>query len=228
MPTIATPPRWLRPFAAAALAACVLAGQAGAMEFSRQVPADGCAACGWILAEGEIDEQTPGGFEDFLAREPDAPRLVRFHSTGGRIPFAMRLGQMIREGGFDTVVGRAMVRGRNGRPVRQRSDCYSACTVAFLGGNRRSVDQGRFGIHRPRVEPFGTEDRPYTPDQIKVGLRSARTFLSIFTLQMGVDAEFVDQTFADPAIRMLDRATLARLRIITGGLTKPSGMKPRS
>jgi hypothetical protein len=195
-------------------AAVVQAAPAGAMKFSRQGPAEGCATCFWILAEGEIDGSTPGRFDDFLAQHPDAPRLVRLNSRGGLIVFAMRLGQMIREGGFDTVVGRARMRHADGRIETQFSNCYSACTLAFLGGLRRRVKGGDFGIHRPAIDRARI-GRTVDEEQIEQGMRLSGFVFAAYVAQMGVDPEFITRSFADPDIHLLDHDDLVRLKVVT-------------
>jgi len=195
-------------------AAAVQAATADAMTFSRQGPAEDCATCFWILAEGEIDSSTPGRFDDFLAQHPDAPRLVRLNSRGGLIVFAMRLGQMIREGGFDTVVGRVKMHHADGRIETQFSNCYSACTLAFLGGLRRRVDRGDFGIHRPAIDRARI-GRTVDEEQIEQGMRLSGFVFAAYVVQMGVDAEFITRSFADPDIHLLDHDDLVRLKVVT-------------
>ena len=195
-------------------AAAAQPAMAGSMKFKLQGPAEGCATCFWILAEGEVDRSTPGRFDDFLARTPDPPRLVRLNSHGGLIVFAMRLGQMIREGGFDTVVGRATMRHADGRIETQFSNCYSACTLAFLGGRRRRVDGGNFGIHRPAIDRARI-GRTVDQEQIERGMRLSGFVFAAYVVQMGVDADFITRSFADPDLHLLDHDDLVRLKVVT-------------
>jgi hypothetical protein len=189
---------------------------AGSMKFKLQGPAEGCATCFWILAEGEIDRTTPGRFDDFLARTPGPPRLVRLNSHGGLIVFATRLGQMMREGGFDTVVGRVRMRHADGRTETQFSNCFSACTLAFLGGVRRRVDGGDFGIHRPAVDKARV-GRTVDAEEIRQAMRLSGYLVAAYVAQMGVDAEFITRSFAGRDIRLLDHDDLVRMKIVTDG-----------
>ncbi len=193
---------------------------AGSMKFKLQGPAEGCATCFWILAEGEIDRTTPGRFDDFLARTPDPPRLVRLNSHGGLIVFATRLGQMMREGGFDTVVGRARMRHADGRVETQFSNCFSACTLAFLGGVRRRVDGGDFGIHRPAVDKARV-GRTVDAEEIRQAMRLSGYLVAAYVTQMGVDAEFITRSFAGRDIHLLDHGDLVRMKIVTDGTAAP-------
>jgi hypothetical protein len=209
-----------------ALAALALPAAARPMEFSLQGPAVDCASCSWILAEGEIDSGTPERFQAFLAQTPDAPRLVRFNSLGGFIAFAMRLGQMMREGGFDTVVGQAKLRNPDGGTTTQLSDCYSACTIAFLGGIRRSVTSGVFGIHRPMIRRWRADEPAFDREQTEMSLEFWNVYIGIYALRMGASADFVSRTFADPAMRLLSHDDLVTLKIVTEPVTKPAAAKP--
>jgi len=208
------------------LAALTLPAAARPMQFSLQGPAEDCASCTWILAEGEIDSGTPERFREFLAQTPDAPRLVRLNSLGGFIAFAMRLGQMMREGGFDTTVGRAKLRNPDGSITTQLSDCYSACTIAFLGGIRRSVTSGVFGIHRPMIRRWRATDPAFDREQTETSLEIWNVYIGIYALRMGASADFASRTFADPAMRRLSHDDLVLLKIVTGPVSKPAAAKP--
>jgi hypothetical protein len=218
---------WLGLLAGALLTIGTLPAQARPMAFSRQGPAVGCDSCYWILAEGEIDAGTPGRFQAFLAQEPDAPRLVRLNSIGGLIAFGMRLGQLMREGGFDTVVGQAKVRSADGSTTTQLSNCYSACTIAFLGGVHRSIGDGVFGIHRPVIRPTSPDQPAFDAEQTETALSFWTYYIGVYALQMGISADFVSKTFADPSIRLLGHDDLVRLNIVTGFPLKPATAKPK-
>lgn len=83
------------------------------------------------------------GGEDYLLfkqhlSQPGLRRLALVESPGGDLWTALRVGEIVREGGFDTVA------------VGQ---CISACTVIFVAGKSRSFGLGRspgatlLGIH---------------------------------------------------------------------------------
>lgn len=198
-------------------AAAARAETAGSMKFKLQGPAEDCLTCFWILAEGEIDRTTPGRFEDFLTRTPDPPRLVRLNSHGGQVVFATRLGQMFREGGFDTVVGRVKIHHADGRAETQFSNCFSACTLAFLGGVRRRVDGGDFGIHRPVIDKARI-GRTVSAEEIRQAMRLSGYLVAAYVAQMGVDAEFITRSFAGRELRLLDHDDLVRMKVVTDGI----------
>lgn len=81
------------------------------------------------------------GFSSRLAQAlVDNPSVTQIGlgSGGGMVIEAIRAGQMLRDGGYDTVL---------------IGECYSACPLAFLGGVNRSVFRhsvgaNRFGFHQ--------------------------------------------------------------------------------
>lgn len=77
-------------------------------------------------------------------RQKIAGNSVWFASTGGDIDAAMNLGRLLRRLGVFTLIGK-------------NDQCFSACVLAFMGGERRVV-AGQLGIHRPYF-PF-TQDTP--------------------------------------------------------------------
>lgn len=83
---------------------------------------DGALGIGAAVQVREALEQNP------------ALRTVVVSGPGGRVGPAYQIARLIRTRGLDTRVDRR---------------CYSACTVAFLGGVRRSIGpRGELGFHR--------------------------------------------------------------------------------
>lgn len=106
-----------------------------------------------IIAEGDITGDTPEVFQAFLDTDPfDGFRFViALDSNGGSLIGGLRLGQMIREGGFDTTVQRHPLDPTTGKPGYNTAGgrCFSACAIAFLGGVRRTVpEESRLGFHQ--------------------------------------------------------------------------------
>jgi hypothetical protein len=81
------------------------------------------------LAVGEITKDTPAAFAEFAKRHPpDAP--IEFVSPGGVLMAGLKLGELIRAGGYDTSLGEL---------------CTSACAYAILGGVNRYIAQDDIG-----------------------------------------------------------------------------------
>lgn len=78
-----------------------------------------------------------GLYDEFTQalRDNDQLQTVVLNSPGGHYAVGRRMGQMIKERGLDTLTTEM---------------CGSACTYAYLGGNRRILQQGaRLGYHAP-------------------------------------------------------------------------------
>jgi hypothetical protein len=132
------------------------------MTFRVAVNGGNCSSCNWILAEGEIQNDTPEKFELFLAEQSMAGGVVRFNSPGGDLLAGLKLGELIRQHGFDTAVGKTPGRIAEGGVVwTEKEDaeaiCASACVFAFAGGVRRygvnsniigTTLNGRLGVHQ--------------------------------------------------------------------------------
>lgn len=101
-------------------------------------------------------------------------KTVRLTSDGGWILEGQRLYDLIRERELSTYAS---------------VECSSACTMAFLGGERRELGAGGvLGFHRPSAydgDKFGPEER----------FDAERDFY----LEAGVAPDFVERTFATPS-----------------------------
>jgi len=92
-----------------------------------------------IVVEGPLDRGSAKSVSDaFRLLRPSEceQRIVVFNSAGGTPNIAYSYAELIRKNGFDT-------------EVAKQGLCSSACTYAFLGGNRRFIDdKARFGVHQ--------------------------------------------------------------------------------
>lgn len=86
-----------------------------------------------ITIDGELNYGSNAALEDLLAQHPDVHRVV-LDSQGGRIFAARIVAEQISKRGLDTHV--------DGR-------CFSACTIAFMAGTRRTLaPEAQLGFHR--------------------------------------------------------------------------------
>jgi hypothetical protein len=106
----------------------------------------------FVYATGVITGSTPESLRRFAQRNRLVPgAYVIFNSPGGSLLGGMRLGNVIRSLRFDTMVG---TRGEPDStalniPRIKPGACYSACTLAYLGGRYRYWTEGStFGVHR--------------------------------------------------------------------------------
>ncbi len=164
-------------------------------------PCTGNAVSWPYLAVGVITEATPTAFAEFAKKNrPDIP--IEFTSPGGNLLAALKLGEMIRNAGFDTSLGEF---------------CASACAYAIMGGVKRYIARtelntesdydNRFigasgtklGIHQfyrsealsePQKKAFSAIDK--STDQMLMGI------LLEYTLRMGIDTHLVSVASSIP------------------------------
>lgn len=123
-----------------------------------------------LEVSGSFSWALPQTLQAHLAAAPQV-RVVRLDSPGGHVQPAMQVAALIRDRGLDTNVGRF---------------CASACTVAFLGGRRRSLAlHAKLGFHRA----YGPG---LTAEQANGYLRQAYE-------QYAVPASFIDHVLSTPA-----------------------------
>ena len=149
----------LSPFWAVA-ALCILLQPAAAEDMKfRLIPFGDPEKCGKICAqvigaEGEIRNDTPRKFLEFVAAHLEDPRvrsIVFLHSPGGGVDASMRLGRMFRKTGVLAVVARiAPAEPGHGPAVNlPGARCFSACVYALMGAKKRVVPPSSLvGIHR--------------------------------------------------------------------------------
>ena len=141
-----------------ALLALLQPAMAADMRF-RLVPFGDPAKCGEtcaqvIGAEGEIRNDTPRKFLEFVAANLEDPRvrsIVFLHSPGGGVDASMQLGRMFRKTGVLAVVARiAPAEAGQGPAVNlPGARCFSACVYALIGAKKRVVPPSSLvGIHR--------------------------------------------------------------------------------
>jgi hypothetical protein len=148
-----------------------------------------------------VTKDTPAAFAQFAKRHPpDAP--IEFVSPGGVLMAGLKLGELIRAGGYDTSLGEV---------------CASACAYAILGGVNRYIaksDTGadtdfdnrntgasgdKLGIHqfyqdaaldKPTKKAFAAIDK--SADQMTMAI------LLEYTVRMGADVRLVQAASTVP------------------------------
>jgi hypothetical protein len=170
-----------------------------------------------ILASGLIQADTHLRLKQFLATGKGGSTIV-FDSPGGNVAGAMELGRLIRQLGLDTAVQlnvteERRVGGSAGGTemfdIATNTSCASACTLAFLGGTVREVeDDARFGVHQFSAEHGVIGDS---------ATQAAMTVLALYFEQMGVDRRLLDLASATPPGRMywLKASDARELRVDT-------------
>ena len=154
-----------------------------------------------ILGVGQIDKQTPDQFKA-IAKDLPQGSWVALTSPGGSVVNAMRLGQLIREAGFNTTIGSTDYSPPN---------CFSACAYAFAGGISRHLPEGsKYGIHQ-----FRGIEKALNEDESQKISATLNTYLDV----MGVDRHLLDyaQVTASDKMSILSLAQAKLLKVDNTG-----------
>jgi hypothetical protein len=181
-----------------------------------------CNGCGWTAAQGEIVEDTPAAFETFLRGNHPQGHIV-FHSPGGNLGAALKLGAAIRRLELATSIGETVLDGTTPGSLAKKQlpgICVSACAYAFLGGKTRYAERG-YGVHqffnvRKLTEELEVTKDPMheaSPEQSIVGL------LTLYVKSMGVDTDlvFVASATAAADVYWLSASELKRFKVDNSG-----------
>lgn len=206
--------------AAALLAATVLTAQATPSAFVTQddprltparVTSFNQGGFQQIFVDGYIHKATVEAVLKAIASEPAQYGMVVFNSAGGDLVAAQELGQLIRNHGFATQVGKLSEdRNRVGLGV-----CESACPIAFIGGKFRLLDTntGHLGVHR-----FYLAKQGRWANDSKLLFTAGRD-LREYIKAMGVSDEFFTLIMATPAdrVQQVGRRASYDWNVSTGG-----------
>jgi hypothetical protein len=142
-----------------------------------------------VYLDGRIDADAPDRLARALDRV-DGKVAIWLNSPGGNLFAGMQLGRVIRKHAASTHIidYRTLLPG----------ECYSACSLAFLGGVFRFNDNGaRYGVHRASLQGGPTPgDRDLGPDlsaAIKGYIREMEVDARLFDLwvKAGPDEMYV-------------------------------------
>jgi hypothetical protein len=170
--------------------------------------AGGFGGTALVYLDGRIDVGAPdrlakalGGIKGQIA--------IWLNSPGGNLFAGMQLGRVIREHGAWTYI----VNARTLLP----GECYSACTMAFLGGVHRFSDRGaRYGVHRASLRVDGTSGQRDLGADLSAAVGS-------YMHEMGVDARLLDlwMNAAPHEMYVLSQRELRELGVVNDGTTPP-------
>jgi hypothetical protein len=130
-----------------------------------------------VYLDGRIDAGAP----DRLAAALDGINgqiAIWLNSPGGNLFAGMQTGRVIRKHGASTHIidSRTLLPG----------ECYSACSLAFLGGVYRFNDNGaRYGVHRTSLRGGPKAGDPDLDQDLSAAIRA-------YVREMGVDARLLD------------------------------------
>ena len=176
------------------LACSLLPLPCAAMTFQLVGNGGNCNGCEWVAAEGEISSDTPQQFTDF-AKLNGFPSTVFLNSPGGNLLGGVRLGEKIRQFGYETAVGKTQpLKGGALGSEQETVDgiCASACAYAFLGGIERKANAKQVGVHQFYQDSFFTNpvQKAFTPLDLSANQFTSALLID-YVFRMGVDPRLV-------------------------------------
>ncbi len=127
---------------------------------------------GVLRVDGNLDWELFGAFEQTLADNPGVTSVL-LGSAGGYVFVARAMALQILERNLDTHIA---------------THCYSACTVAFLAGERRTMAKNaKLGFHQYKLESGNQPELISVADELERDRQ--------FFVERGLSHEFVQNVF---------------------------------
>jgi len=186
--------------ALAGLAFATLAQPASALEISKHAKDN--AETNAIQLKGRIDDGDTYELQVYIAGLAKKPNVVIYlNSAGGNLREGMRLGRFFFQNKIETV-------------VESKTQCASACALAFLGGRdetgkprRTKASTGGVGFHSFSRE--FDKDKNYSADDLK-------TVVQMTQSQVAVVAEYLKAVNADlDLLRIMLRAAANEMNYLS-------------
>jgi hypothetical protein len=176
----------------------------------------------WALyLGGDIDTNAAERLENYIVQHKvPAESWAILNSPGGSLFGGMALGNIIRKYRLRTDVG---ARGTNATRTLDYGvgGCYSACTLAYVGGSFRFLHDGsHFGIHRFAFS--SPQENGVRENQMDVA-QVASAAIVAYLRSMDIDTDlFTLSTKAGPTeIYEPSLPELQKLNVVTNGFNKP-------
>jgi ATP-dependent protease ClpP protease subunit len=170
-----------------------------------------------IYIEGEINTMVVKEFNETVSRHSLKHARVVLNSDGGSVEDAVDLGSTIRNLGFSTDVGEYSGTWNDS----YAASCFSACTIAFLGGEYRFFHpKSEFGVHQYKSE---YSMALYTFNHVEAHAQVFSGYLLDYVTEMEIDPEFYEITVTqtNDDIEYIGYEDLIRLNVVNNG-AKPS------
>lgn len=179
-----------------------------------------------VVAVGTITPDTAAAFTNFATQGMIEDGEVWLHSDGGDLEGGLALGRRFRSLGLSTVVATSAV----GTPAAGR--CVSACALAFLGGNERTLALGStYGVHRLSMDcvdrASALASYPWLPlpgaqycpefDEGLSAVQSAQGDVTAYIAEMGIDPRLISlmSGVASSEILELSASDMRTLRVVS-------------
>lgn len=133
-----------------------------------------------IFLDGEIDKDAPRRLTEILRKIPTNGAInIYLNSSGGNLFAGMELGRIFRKLGASTSISKM---GSDKNNSSRNGVCYSACSLAYLGGLYRYANtEAIYGVHR-----ISSSMGPTNQD-LDVG-QIVSAAVSTYLIEMGIDA----------------------------------------
>ncbi len=168
-----------------------------------------------LFLDGEIDADSPTHLEEYLKRNEVPPwSYVVLNSPGGNLYAGMELGRIIRKNHLRTDIGQKV--SKLGRFEVQKGVCFSACTLAYVGGEFRYIKDGsKFGVHRF----FFSKSSDNSVDISQIA--SAEIVAYLQSMDIATELFSESTRAAADEINVLSVEKLQELNIVTNGFQRP-------
>lgn len=201
------------------LLALITPTAASAMKFEVSGTGGNCNGCEWISGEGTIDQTSVPNLNAVLQKMSGGyPGLrVVLNSPGGSLPVGISLGNIIRERGLSTSVGKT-IPDQNAPAWKTivAGKCASACAFAFLGGVNRDTKGGDVGVHQFYQDIALKDPSAKIFDALDLSRQQIVSAMLIeYVHRMGVDPRFVSAAsiVAPTEIHWLSAAQVKDLKV---------------
>lgn len=173
-----------------------------------------------LILNGEIDNDAPARVAAALSQVGSDGVDVYLNSPGGSLFAGLKIGRMIRKAGGNTHIG-VLVPDNDHMPIKGSwlraipGGCYSACSLAFLGGVYRFSDgKSEYGVHRFSSSTSTSSDL----DAAQVITAAVANFIR----EMDVDTALLDlmTSSGKDGMRMLSQQEMKSLRVVNNGRGK--------
>jgi hypothetical protein len=188
----------------------------------------------WIAAEGAFDLHAANRFRAFVEKSGHRGLPVYFHSQGGSLAEAIKVGRIMRAREMVAGVGRTVPAGcdparekdeaceaikRQGRVLTAdlrstRTVCNSACVFALIGAVERRVPPGaRLGVHAALGARTDADGNVTARDDAELAPLFER--VRQYVVKMGIDTRLFDAAAEIPheRLRYLSRDEIAQFGI---------------